>query len=194
MDSIRNQYVEELVARGLARLDSERIVDEFAAGIADCLFEVARRDNEARGYTLEEFLHGAKMVWTTPGSSIDLKHLPSSTASCAINVSQQAGLPLAVGFEPRQRRGSEPAEVPASASGPSFDEAEAAIRSHIAHHPELALTDLFVHCEARGCEILMQGHDIRIFDLEFDRFAEQNGFRHAVVGGDAGFRTVWLQR
>jgi hypothetical protein len=194
MDGLRNQYVEELVARGLARLDSERIVDEFAAGIVDCLFDVASKDYEAHGYTLDEFLHGAKMIWTTSGSSIDLKHLPSSTASCAINVSQQAGLPLAVGFEPRQRPGSEPAEVPVSARGPSLGETEAAIRSHIAKYPQLALTDLFIHCEVRGCEILMQGQDIRIFDLEFDRFAEQNGFRHAVVGGDAGFRSVWLQR
>ena len=194
MDGLRNQFVEELAARGLARLDGERVVDEFTAGIADCLFEAARKDNEARGYTLDEFLHGAKMIWTTPGSFIDLKHLPPSTASCAINVSQQAGLPQAVGFEPRQRRDSEPADVPASASGPSFAETEAAIRTHVAKYPELALTDLFVHCEARGCEILMQGQDIRIFELEFDRFAEENGFRHAVLSGDAGFRAVWLQR
>src|SRR5438876_6507737 len=58
MDGLRGQYVEELVARGLARLDSERIVDEFAAGIVDCLFDVASKDYEAHGYTLDEFLHG----------------------------------------------------------------------------------------------------------------------------------------
>ena len=45
-----------------------------------------------------------------------------------------------------------------------------------------------------GCNVLIAGHDIRVFDLESDRFAEQNGFRHAIVGGDSGLRTVWLQR
>ncbi len=195
MQGLRNQYIEELVAKGLARPDSERMVDEFVAGIADCLFEAARKDNEAHGYALDEFLHGAAMLSRRPGFfSIDVKHLPPSTALCAINAGQQAGLSQAVGFEPRQRPGSEPADAPASASGPSFAETEAGIRTHIAKYPELALTDLFVHCEARGCEILMQGQDIRIFELEFDRFAEENGFRHAVLSGDAGLRAVWLQR
>ena len=191
---VRVQYVEELVAKGLARFDAERIVRELAHGIVECLFEVVRTDYEARGFTRDEFLRGAEMIWATPGASFDPKRFPPGAAPCATNVSQQAGLPLAVGFEPRQRRSSEPADVPASASAPNLDETEAAIHRHIAKYPNQAITDLFVHCETRGCEILMQGQEIWPFDFEFDRFAEGNGFRHAVLGGDAGLRTVWLQR
>jgi hypothetical protein len=190
---VRSRYIEELMAKGLARLDSERIVDEFAAGTADCLFEAARKDYEARGYTQDEFLHGAEMVWSTGSWITDLKYLPPDAVSCVANASQQAGLSLGVELHARgEERSTEPAGVPAS-TGHS-DEMEAAIRSHIASRAELALTDSSVHCQASGCEILMKGRDIRLVDLEFDRFAEQNGFRRALVYGDASFRTVWLQR
>jgi len=189
MDTARDGYVEELMAKGLARLDSERIVDKFTAGIADCVFEAARMDYEARGYTLDEFLRGAEMLWSDGSPEIDPQHLRNAVA-CAANVSQQAG--LAVPFDTPDVRSSELADVPADWA--QAHEMEAAIRRHIASHAELALADLFVHCEARGCEILMQSPDIRILDLEFDRFAERNGFRHAVLGGNAHLRSVWLQR
>jgi hypothetical protein len=189
MGTARDGYVEELMAKGLARPDSERIVDEFTAGIADCVFEAARVDYESRGYTLDEFLRGAEMLWSHGSPEIDPQHLRNAVA-CAANVSQQAG--LAVPFDTPDVRSSEPTDVPADWA--QAHEMEATIRRHIASHAELAVRDLFVHCEARGCEILMQGPDIRIFDLEFDRFAEQNGFRNAVLGGNARLRSVWLQR
>jgi hypothetical protein len=40
----------------------------------------------------------------------------------------------------------------------------------------------------------MVGRAIRIFDLEFDVFAEQNGFGRAVLRGDSNARSVWLPR
>jgi hypothetical protein len=190
---IRDPHVQALVNTGLAQSDAERIVDEFAHGIATCLFENARKDYETRGYTRDEFTRGAELIWAS-GGTFDLKRLPPSVAPCVTNVGQQAGLAEAVGFEPRQRRPGAPTDVPASTSAPNPDETEAAIHSHIAKYPDLAVTDLFVHCEARGCEILMRGEKLQVFELEFDRFAEENGFLHAVVLGDESFRTVWLQR
>jgi hypothetical protein len=191
----RGPHIDALVKTGLARSDAERIVGEFAHGIAACLLEEAAKDSEARGYTREEFLHAAEMFWATPGSGFDLQHLPSGAAPCVTNVSQQAGLPMAVGFEPRSLRPGAPVDVPAGrADSPDLEAAEAAIRSHIAKYPAFSLSDLFVHCEARGCEILMRGEGLRPFELEFDRFAEDNGFRYAVLGGDEALRTVWLQR
>ena len=41
---------------------------------------------------------------------------------------------------------------------------------------------------------MLTGRDIHIFDFEFDVFAEQNGFQHAVLRGDGNMRLVWLQR
>jgi hypothetical protein len=184
----QNRFIDQLVAKGLARSDSERMVNEFANGLVDCLFEAALADNKSR-YTLDEFLHGAEMLWTNGTSQIDPQRVPTSAVGCAANVAQQAG--LSIDFEPSNRRGTEPV-VPAS--GMNAREMEATILGHIATHPELALTDLFVHCDPRGCEVLMQGRDIKIFDLEFDRFAEQHGFQRTVVAGEANFRTVWLQR
>jgi hypothetical protein len=71
---------------------------------------------------------------------------------------------------------------------------EARIREHIASHPRLEITDTLTTCREEGCSVMLVGRDIRIFDLEFERFAEQNGFEHAVLGGDSDRRFVWLQR
>ena len=60
--------------------------------------------------------------------------------------------------------------------------------------PTNGLTRVLVQCRDDGCNVLIAGHGIHVFDLEFDRFAERNGFRHAIVGGDSGLRTVWLPR
>ena len=70
---------------------------------------------------------------------------------------------------------------------------EAKLRAHIDRYRGESLTDLRIKCEERGCVVLMQGQHIRIFDFEFDRFAEENGFASAFVGGDAARRTVWLR-
>jgi hypothetical protein len=53
---------------------------------------------------------------------------------------------------------------------------------------------VLVECRQEGCNALIGGHDIPIFDLDFDVFAARNDFRHAIVGGDPNHRTVWLQR
>jgi hypothetical protein len=190
----RAPHVQALVNTGLAQSDAERIVDEFALGIATCVFEDVRKDYEGRGYTRDEFVLVAAMIWSTPGNSFDLKRLPLSAAPCVTNVSQQAGLSLAVGFESRPLRPSEPVDVPASASGLNLDATEAAIHAHIARYPDLGPTDLYAHCEVRGCELIMQGERLRPYELELDRFAEENGFRHAVLRGNDNLRTVWLQR
>jgi hypothetical protein len=68
------------------------------------------------------------------------------------------------------------------------------IRDHVASHPGLGVTDVFVECRDEGCGAMLVGRDIRIFDFDFDVFAGRNGFRKAVVAGDSNRRSVWLER
>jgi hypothetical protein len=69
---------------------------------------------------------------------------------------------------------------------------EGKIRAHIKQYSDVSLTDLRIKCEERGCLVLMRGPKIPIFELDFDRFAEENGFASALPGGDASRRIVWL--
>jgi hypothetical protein len=71
---------------------------------------------------------------------------------------------------------------------------ERRIREYVASRPDLGVTDAVVECREQGCRALLVGRDIRIFDFDFDVFAEQNGFQRAMVGGDRNGRSVWLER
>ena len=71
---------------------------------------------------------------------------------------------------------------------------ESRIRQYVASRPVPEITQVVVRCIEEGCNVTLVGDDIRIFDLQFDVFAEQNGFQHAVLGGDKELGLVWLQR
>jgi hypothetical protein len=62
------------------------------------------------------------------------------------------------------------------------DEMEAKILDHVALHPDIALNSLQVQCTEEACVVLIQAdHAIDPFRFEFDRFAEANGFKGAVI-------------
>jgi len=184
--------VDGLVARGLARVDSERVAQRFRDGLADCLFEAARTEYEAQGIGLKEFLDGAEMVWMRALGYINLNRVPSTAVPCVANISQQTGVPLPADFG---SAGSYLDRMPPVPPSPTWGaDMEARIREHIASYAAPSITSVLVKCVDNGCNAFIVGRDVRIFDLEFDVFAEQNGFKHAVLGGDSNRRFVWLQR
>jgi hypothetical protein len=71
---------------------------------------------------------------------------------------------------------------------------EARIRDYVASYSAPEIETAFVKCIEKGCNVMLVGRDIRIFDLDFDVFAEHNGFQGALVGGDSNLRVVSLQR
>lgn len=55
-------HIGQLIANGLAPADSERVVEAFLHGLAECNFEAARQEYAARGVTYAEFLRGAERL------------------------------------------------------------------------------------------------------------------------------------
>jgi hypothetical protein len=191
----RDAYAQELAAGGLAPADSERIAQRLTDGLADCIFEAARKEYEARGVSFKDFLDGAEIVWSQPiePGIRDVSPIRSGAASCIAIAGQQAGMALPADYGSAANafveRFSAALEPPPWAS-----QMEARIREHIASYPGVEITDTLTTCREEGCSVMLVGRDIRIFALEFERFAEQNGFEHAVLGGDSDRRFVWLQR
>jgi hypothetical protein len=189
----RDAMSERLVAQGLSRVDAEKVAQRFVEGYADCLFDATRRQYESQGTSLNEFLEHAERSWTQLLAAFQLNRVRSRMASCMANISQQTGIPL----------GS-----PDYASGGSFDdritpppplpswaaEMDSRIRDHVASRPDLGVTDVLIECREEGCSVMLVGRDIRIFEFEFDVFAQQNGFQKAVLRGDSTRRLVWLER
>jgi hypothetical protein len=177
--------------QGLESADSEQIAQAFIERFAACIFDAARNDSEAQGMDVKEFLDGAEIVWAQPAQAIlNLGRVQASAVPCVTNVAQQAGirLPDNLGVDVADR-------LAANVDSPPWaKEMEARIRAHIASHSAIALTGLLVKCRSNGCNVMMGGRDVPIFDYDFDVFAEQNGFLHAVIGGDERSRFVWLQR
>ena len=162
----RDQYIEDLVARGLSPSDSAHIVQTLFDALAECHFEAARRRYEAYGLTLEQFISGAEEVWNgTPAEDFAILAEPNLLT------------------EPR---------VAGAASPDWASQMEANILAHIERYPNVVLTDLRIKCEERGCAVLMRGRNIQVFRFELDRFAEENGFARALPYGNESQRTVWL--
>jgi hypothetical protein len=185
----RDHVVEQLVEHGLSREDAERMGQRAVEGYADCLFEAVRKQYEAQG-NLGEFLDHSEIAWVE--AAISLSSVRTAMAPCLANIGQQVGIPspasLASGGSLDERI-TLPPEPPSWAA-----EMERRIRDHVASRPELGVTDVVVECREQGCSALLVGREIRIFDFEFDVFAEQNGFQRAMVGGDRNGRSVWLER
>ncbi|MNC96459.1 hypothetical protein D3C83_138380 [compost metagenome] len=71
---------------------------------------------------------------------------------------------------------------------------EAKLFAHVTGFGNSGVEDLRIKCDARGCMLLLLGGDIDVFRFAFDGFAETNGFRAALVGGDAARRIVTLRK
>jgi hypothetical protein len=171
----------------LATADAERIAQRFAQGIADCVLEAVRTEYEARGKP-----DGEQMSWTQTMAYWGLNRVQSAAVPCAANISQQTGIPLPADFG---SGGSiEDDASPERPSPPWAPEMERRIRDYIASYSAPEIKTVIAECVEEGCNVMLVGRDIRIFDLEFDVFAETNGFQHAVLRGDGSFRFVWLQR
>ena len=185
----RDYFAEQLVAQGLSAEDAEQIGQRALQGYADCLFEAVRKQYEAQG-NLSEFLAHADMAWVDAATK--LNSVRTAMALCAADISQQVGIPppaspaLGGSFDER---------IPLPPEPPSWGpQMERRIRDHVDSHPALGVSDVIVDCREEGCRALLIGRDIRIFDFDFDVFAEQNGFQKAVVGGSPNARSVWLER
>jgi hypothetical protein len=189
MGAEREKITKDLVEQGLSLADAEQMGRRAVEGIADCLFDAARSQYEAQG-NLSEFLDHTAIDWVL--AATNLNRVRDVMAPCLANVRQQAGLPLPAEQPPR---GSPDERVTLPPPPPPWAaEMDSRIRDHIASHPGLGVTDVFVQCREEGCGAMLVGSDIRIFDFEFDVFAEHNGFQKAVVGGDRDRRLVSLER
>ncbi len=183
----RETSASALVERGLAREDSERLAQRFVEGVADCLLEAVRKQYEASGKP-----DGDELTWTQTMAYINLNRVQSAAVPCVVNVGQQAGIPVPANFGTAGSRTDD--ITPESPSPPWAADMEARIRDHVASYSAPAIEAVIVSCVEEGCNVTLTGRDIRIFDLEFDVFAERNGFQHAVLRGDSNVRFVWLQR
>jgi hypothetical protein len=186
-------WANELSQDGLARSDSELAVHRFIEGFTDCIFDAARREYEVQGMTVNEFLDAAETrSWFRTWEYLTSKRVRRAAVSCVANVCQQTGLPMMPGFEygGLDVDRIEPAPpVPSWATG-----MDSRIRDHVASYPDAGVASVQVQCVEAGCSVALIGHAIRVFDLEFDVFAEQNGFDHAIAGNSIGnVRIVWLQ-
>jgi hypothetical protein len=194
LSKTRDYYAKALEDAGLASADSQRIAKQFVDEVAGCVFEAARAESEARGTDPKEFLTGAEIIWSQPTDAafVMIARVRSNAVPCVANAYQAAGIQMPDNFTANN---DAPEPTTASAPPPPWaGEMEARIREHISSYGSLELTGVLVKCREEGCNALIGGHDIPIFDLDFDVFAERNGFRHALVGGDSNHRTVWLQR
>ena len=193
LENPRDSYAKQLEESGLAPADSQQIAQRLIDAVANCIFESARTEYETQGMGPKEFLDGAEMVWSRP-TQVELSlRVRSRAVPCVATAYQQAGIPAPADFgsSSDELSGSSSTE---SARPPWAGEMEARIREHISSYRAPNLSRVLAQCRSDGCSVLIAGHDIRVFDLDFDRFAEQNGFRHAVLGGDSSLRAVWLQR
>lgn len=194
-------YANGLTKSGLSRADSDALARRFFAEVAECAFEAARKQYAAAGTNFAEFVAGAERVWSQGNDggirvdSVAMREMP-----CVADAAQRAGIVLPPDLVARyaarapDELSRDGAELPAVARPPWADAMEAAIRAHVARYPKVAHTSLYAECKANGCLVVIEGRDVPIFELEFDVFAERNGFDHARVSGDDARRVVWLQR
>jgi hypothetical protein len=189
MASERDEVAEMLIGQGLSRVDAERMGERFLKGYVDCLFDAVREQYEAHGASVNEFLDRAEQGWSHVLDAYDINQARWAMAACIANISQQTGISLPADYT---SVGSPDEGAPPPP--PWAAEMENRIRDHVASRPELGVTDVLVDCRQAGCNVMLVGRDIRIFDFDFDLFAEQNGFAHAVVRGERNRRLVWLER
>jgi hypothetical protein len=184
----RDRMIEALVTLGLSQTDAEQMGRRAIEGAADCFYEGAREQYESQG-NLSEFLDHGDITWLE--AALNLKRVRTAMAPCLANIQQQTGLP----FDDSDAVGNLDERVALPPPPPPWAaEMDSRIRDYVASHSGLGVTDVVIHCREAGCIASLIGSDIRIFDFDFDVFAEQNGFQRAVVGGESNRRNVWLER
>jgi len=123
---------------------------------------------------------------------VNLNRVQSAAVPCVVNAGQQSGIQVSDDFGTAGSRADDiPPERP---SPPWAAEMEGRIRDHVASYSAPGIDGMIVKCIEEGCGVTLVGREIRIFDLEFDVFAEQNGFQSAATSGDSNARYVWLKR
>jgi hypothetical protein len=183
----REDLVNALVERGLAPADSEQLAQRYVDGIVDCVFEAARKEYEARGKP-----DGDDVSWWQVMAYSNLNRVQSAAVPCVANISQQTGIPPPANFG---SGGVVSDDIRAEPPSPPWAaEMEARIRDYVASYSSPDIETVLVKCVEQGCTVALVGRDVRIFDFEFDVFAEQNGFKHALVSGAPNSRRVWLER
>ena len=190
--SERDGVTETLVRQGLSQEDAERMGERAFEGYVNCLFDTAREQYEARGASVDEFLDRAERGWSRGLDGDDANRVRWTFARCRAVVSQQTGLSLPADYT--SVGSSDGPITPPPPPPPWAPEIESRIRDHIASRPGFGVTDVLVDCRQAGCNVMLVGRDIRIFEFDFDVFAEQNGFARAVLSGESNRRLVWLER
>ena len=195
MAPMRDEVTERLVQQGLSREDAEQAGERYRDGYVNCLFDAARRQYEAEGISVNEFLDRAEQRWSLLLRAFDIDRARWATLlpPCVANIRQQTGMPLSAAYA-SPGSADELATQPAPPPPPWAAEMENRIQDHVASHPGLGATDALVDCEEAGCSVILVGSDIRVFDFDFDVFAEQTGFARAVVRGSNKYRQLWLER
>ena len=187
MSTWRERAASALVEHGLAPEDGERQAQQFIEGVADCFLEVMRKEYEVRGKP-----DASELTWTQTMAYVGLNRVQSAAVPCVVNIGQQNGILVSADFGTAGSRADDiPARLP---SPPWAADMETRIRRHVASYSVPGIQTVLVECIEKGCSVSLVGYDIRIFDLEFDVFAEQNGFQRAALNGDANMRLIWLQR
>jgi hypothetical protein len=192
MSPERDGLTERLVTEGLSRTDAERAGQRFVEGYAGCLLEAVRRQYEAQGMHSGEFLDRTETAWLQLLEYARLNRVRAAMSPCLANVAQQVGIPFPASFGATGTLDEQivpPPPPPAWAA-----EADERIRGYVASRPGLGVAAVRIECVEQGCTVMLVGRDIRIFELEFDVFAERNGFARAVLRGDGNRRLVWLER
>ena len=185
MAAWRDTAAGALAQRGLAPEDSARLAQAFSEGVADCFLDVIHRDFGGSSGNDE-------LTWTRAFAYANLNRVQAAATPCVVNIGQQAGIQIDADFGTVGRRADD--IPPESPSPPWAADMERRIRDHVASHSAPGIETVLVRCSQKGCQAALAGRDIHIFDLEFDVFAERNGFQSVSLSGDANMRFVWLPR
>lgn len=101
-DQTGSRYVEFLVSRGLAPLDSERIIEQAFRDAAACSFDAMRLQAEREAvpfadvlFSVDSMLHGGDGPPIT--ALIDVRAASANALPCLYDVLQEAGLPAELG-------------------------------------------------------------------------------------------------
>jgi hypothetical protein len=90
-------FVDHLVARGLARTDAERVVQQFFNNAVGCLFRALRAEADAQSVAYDSLLDAIEVDLYDAdgpllGALIDMRAVANRVAPCSYSAAQQAGL------------------------------------------------------------------------------------------------------
>lgn len=98
---IGERFVDYLVSSGLARADSERLVEQGMQDATWCSVNALREEADAQSVSFDDVLRAvAAGVYQSDGpligAMIDVERVRAREAPCLLNVFQQAGVPIAI--------------------------------------------------------------------------------------------------